>query len=447
MTVYETTLEFNFDGLVGPTHNYAGLAPGNLASQAHKAEVSNPRAAAQQSLAKIKRLHDLGVPQGVLPPQPRPNVDLLRRLGFTGDDARVLRHAQRDTPHLLAAASSGSCMWTANAATVCPSPDAADGRVHLTPANLAAALHRASEAAATAKILKAVFHDPQRFVHHEPLPPASGFSDEGAANHTRFCHDFDDHGIQFFVYGNHDRSAGEFGPRRFTARQSRQACEAVARLHQLDPKRTVFARQHPDAIDAGVFHNDVIAVGHRDLLFCHQSAFADQQATLDALTKASSGRLKIVEVTSNQVTLDDAVSTYLFNSQIVTSGDGRTFIIAPTQCQDNPDTSALLQTLVDDGTFDGVQYVDVHQSMNNGGGPACLRLRVVLTPEEQRAVAPGIVFNDALHRALSGWIDRHYRDRLTPNDLADPDLLRENREALDELTSLLGIGSVFDFQT
>lgn len=447
MNQMHDTLEFNFDGLVGPTHNYAGLAPGNLASQASKARPSSPQNAALQGLAKMRRLHALGVPQAVLPPQPRPDVQLLRRFGFTGDDAAVLVKARDDAPHLLAAACSASSMWTANAATVCPSADAADGRVHFTPANLIAALHRANETAQTAATLRAVFPDPQRFAHHPALPATRDTGDEGAANHTRLCDGFDRPGVQLFVYG--DPAAGDGdgdGPKRFNARQARAASVAVARMHGLRPEATVFARQHPDVIDAGVFHNDVIAVGHRELLFCHELAFADRDGTHEALRRAAGDRLRIVEVSQTQVALPDAVSTYLFNSQIVTTGDGRTVLIAPAQCRRHAGVAGLLQGLTTDGVFDAVEYVDVDQSMDNGGGPACLRLRVVLSPQERAAMSAGVVFDESLDARLADWIGRHYREQLAPEDLADPRLLTECHEALDELTGLLGLGALYPFQ-
>src|SRR5215475_8689569 len=109
--------EINFDGLVGPTHHYAGLSSGNLASEGHAGEVSNPRAAALQGLEKMRFVAGLGVGQAILPPQPRPDIGLLRRLGFEGTDGAVLARARRSAPELLSAASSASAMWVANAAT------------------------------------------------------------------------------------------------------------------------------------------------------------------------------------------------------------------------------------------------------------------------------------------------------------------------------------------
>jgi succinylarginine dihydrolase len=438
--------EINFDGLIGPTHHFAGLAPGNLASWLHRDQTSNPRAAAHQGLAKMQQLRSLGVPQAVVPPQPRPNTELLRRLGFSGDDATVLSKANREAPHLLAAASSGSSMWTANAATVCPSADARDGRVHFTPANLVTSLHRASETDVTARVLKAIFHDERFFVHHDALPSSTDMGDEGAANHSRFTDKFNDAGVQLFVFGS-DRNARDHStPARFAARQTRQACESVARLHRLDPKRVVFAKQNPVAIDAGVFHHDVIAVGHRQLLFCHDAAFAEPQRVYESVRKATRNQIRIVEVGSDRLRLQDAVSTYLFNSQIVTTGDHQTVLVAPDHCRRNADVKSLLDELVADGTFDSVTFVDVDQSMDNGGGPACLRLRVVLTDDQQAAIVQGVLLTDQLHRKLSNWIDRHYRETLSTRDLADPNLLTESRAALDELSGLLDLGSIYDFQ-
>ena len=51
-----TAREFNFDGLVGPSHNYAGLSFGNVASFSNVKSASNPKQAALQGLAKMRAL-------------------------------------------------------------------------------------------------------------------------------------------------------------------------------------------------------------------------------------------------------------------------------------------------------------------------------------------------------------------------------------------------------
>ncbi|MGL5358123.1 MAG: N-succinylarginine dihydrolase, partial [Shewanella sp.] len=87
--------EANFDGLVGPTHNYAGLSFGNVASVTHAAQIANPKAAAKQGLQKAKALADMGLIQGMLAPQERPDLNTLRRIGFSGSDANVLQQAAK----------------------------------------------------------------------------------------------------------------------------------------------------------------------------------------------------------------------------------------------------------------------------------------------------------------------------------------------------------------
>ena len=449
--VDDGTIEANFDGIVGPTHNYSGLAAGNLAATAHAGQRSNPRAAALQGLAKMKALADLGFAQGVLPPQERPDVAALRRVGFRGSDLQVLARVAAEAPQLLSASSSAASMWVANAATVSPAPDTADHRVHFTPANLASSFHRAIEAGQTARTLSAIFADPVHFAHHSPLPAAPQFGDEGAANHTRLCARYGDPGVELFVYGrlgfDESRSPSRV-PSRYPARQTRAASMALARLHGLDASRCVFAQQNPDAIDAGVFHNDVIAVGNRDVLFFHEQAFAEPERTLDETRRALGGTaLNAILVPAAAVSLGDAVSTYLFNSQLLSRPDGTMLLVAPAECREHPRVSAWLDTLLSTGgPIAAIRTFDLRESMQNGGGPACLRLRVVLDAAARAAVCPGVWIDDRSHRLLVEWVTAHYRDRLLPGDLADPALLDECRSALDRLTVLLGLPSLYPFQ-
>jgi len=444
-----STLEANFDGLVGPTHNYAGLSFGNVASRQNEKSAANPLAAARQGLRKMKQLADLGFAQGVLPPQERPSLRLLRELGFGGKEADALAKAAKEAPELLAAASSASAMWTANAATVSPSADTPDRRVHFTPANLCSKLHRAIEHEATRRALEAVFADREHFVVHEALPGTPALGDEGAANHTRFCGEYGARGVEFFVYGRSEYQAAP-QPKRFPARQTFEASRAVAHRHGLAEDATVFAQQHPEVIDAGVFHNDVIAVGNRNTLFCHERAFLAQQTVYDELRKklaAHGAALHVIEVPDAQVSVADAVSSYLFNSQLLSRADGSQMLVVPQECRENARVAEYLDELAArSGPIGEVRAFDLRESMKNGGGPACLRLRVVLDDDERAAVAPGVWIDDTLFTRLDGWIGEHYRDRLAPQDLADPKLLEESRTALDELTQILGLGSLYDFQ-
>ena len=435
-------LEANADGLIGPTHSYAGLSPGNLASSLNKGEASNPRAAVLQGFDKMKRLADLGLPQFVLPPHERPNIGFLRSIGFTGSDAAVLEAAWKQGPSFAAAACSASPMWAANAATVTPSADAADGRVHFTPANLVTNLHRSLEHQQTKRSLDALFPDPTRFAVHDALPPVSHLADEGAANHVRLCADHGEPGVNLFVWG---REAWEDWQGRYPARQTREACEAVFRRH--GASGTVLARQSRAAIDGGTFHNDVVCVGALQTLFHHELAFEDTAGTQDAIRRAAGDRFEpvFVEVSAADLPLDDAITSYLFNSMLIQiPGEDRLTLICPTETRDNARAHAAAHAVAgSNGPIGRVEYVDVRQSMRNGGGPACLRLRVVLTDEELTATNPAMRMTDALHTRLGDWGRKHYRDRLTAADLADPALLDECRGALDELTSILGLGSGF----
>jgi len=443
--------EFNFDGLVGPSHNYGGLAFGNVASQKNEGRTSNPKQAALQGIAKMRALHDLGVPQAVLPPHLRPDMALARRLGFCGDDARVLSSMARQAPHLLAACYSASAMWTANAATVSPSVDSADGRVHFVPANLQNKLHRSIEFETTGRILGAIFKDEQHFCVHPALPSTAALGDEGAANHTRLAEEHGQPGLQVFVYGETVANGSAPRPQVYPARQTLEASAAVARLNQVPAERAIFVQQDPGVIDAGVFHNDVIAVGNGRLLFHHEQAFLQRGEAVKRICEAyaavTGDTMVNIEVPTDAVPVEDAVSSYLFNSQLVSLPGGRTALIAPIECQENPRVSAYVQSLLQsDAALDEVHHFDLRQSMQGGGGPACLRLRVVLTEAEQAAIAPGVIFSDALEQSLIAWVNRHYRDELRAEDLADPALLRENQAALDALSSLLGLPSIYPFQ-
>jgi len=437
--------EANFDGLPGLTHHYAGLSFGNEASTRHQHQVSNPKLAAQQGLLKMKTLADAGFVQGVIPPHERPNVAILRQIGFTGNDAQVVEKAFRQTPQLLSTVSSSSAMWVANAATVSPSTDSADGRVHLTVANLNNKFHRAIEAPTTAALLRGIFRDAKHFTVHDALPQVAMFGDEGAANHNRFSHAYGEPGVQLFVYGREEGGGSQL-PRRYPARQTREASEAVARLHQLDPQRTVLVQQNPAVIDHGVFHNDVIAVSNQQVLFCHQRAFLHQPELLATLREKIPG-FTPVEVPDDCVSVADAVSTYLFNSQLLSKANGKMLLVLPEEARQHPGVWHYLCSLVESGgMIDELQVFDLRESMCNGGGPACLRLRVVLNDAQQVAVNPAVMMNDQLFVTLNRWVEKYYRDRLRHEDLADPQLLLEGREALDELTQLLNLGNVYRFQ-
>ena len=383
-----------------------------------------------------------------MPPQGRPNFRLLRSLGFSGTDADVLARAYREAPVILACAWSAAPMWTANAATVSPSADSLDGRVHFTAANLNNKLHRSEEHVQATRTLRAIFGNSEHFMVHDPLPSVPAFADEGAANHTRFAASHGAAGVEFFVYGRVEFDPSAPAPKKYPARQTLEASQAIARLHGLDPARTVFASQNPDVIDQGVFHNDVIAVGNGNVLFYHEQAFADEAGTLDALRRAlavAGTELHPVRVATSQVAVGDAVASYLFNSQLLSKADGRMALVVPHECRENAAVADYLAGLLAGrGPIDELIEFDLRQSMRNGGGPACLRLRVALTDAEAAAMHQGVIMTETLYAQLVAWVERHYRDRIETQDLMDPQLALECAAALEELTRILGLPGLYD---
>jgi succinylarginine dihydrolase len=438
--------EINFDGLVGPTHNYGGLSLGNVASEKNEGRSSNPRAAALQGLAKMRFVHDLGVEQAVLPPPLRPSLRTLRALGFRGPDEEILASVARtpDGEHLLRLCASSSAMWAANAATVAPSSDTSDGRVHIVAANLQTMFHRAIEAETTFALFERLFADERRFAVHAPLPGGGQLADEGAANHTRL--EVNGRAAHVLAWGK--RVFGEAnGPKKYPARQSYEASATLARVLQLDPKHALIAQQHPTGIDQGAFHTDVLAVGHRNFLMMHELAFADGRALTDELRSRLGDELVIATVDNAELPVADAVTAYPFNSQLIEVPDGSLAIVAPIEAQENRRARAFLDGIVaGDNPVRALHFIDVRQSMDNGGGPACLRLRVPLTAEERASVHGNVFFTDKLGAELEAWVNAHYRDRLASKDLGDPALYREIMTALDELATLLDLGDYYDFQ-
>jgi succinylarginine dihydrolase len=412
-------VEINFDGIVGPSHNYAGLSLGNLASASHAGDVSYPRGAALQGLAKMRHNLGLGLVQGFLLPLPRPNAAFLDAIGADGSEDR----------RLTAAAWSASSMWTANAATVSPAPDTADGRCHLTAANLVTMPHRSQEWPDTARQLRLAFADGAHFAVHDAVPPC--FGDEGAANHMRMCAGHGTAGLEIFVYG---KSGGAF-----PARQHEQASRAVARLHGLDPARTLFVEQNPEAIAAGAFHNDVVAVANERVLFTHEQAFADPAGTYAAI-REKLPEAEIVVVPAAAVSLEDAIRSYLFNAQLLTLPTGEMALVVPTEAADHPRVHAwLLDMLGSNGPIRKVLPVDVRQSMANGGGPACLRLRVVADPAR---VDPRFLLDPDKAGRIEAVIAKHWPETIAPAELGSEALAERVIAARIALLEAVDLGEL-----
>ncbi|MBR0551827.1 N-succinylarginine dihydrolase [Stakelama marina] len=411
--------EINFDGIVGPSHNYAGLSPGNLAATRNRGMASAPRAAALEGIAKMRANLALGLAQGFFLPQPRPDHGWLE--GLATDYAEA-------PPHLQAQALSASSMWAANAATVSPAPDTLDGKCHLTVANLVTMPHRSHEWRFTLAQLEAAFADPAFAVHGPVTPP---FGDEGAANHMRLATAHDRPGVEVFVYG----LTG--GP--FPARQHRDASEAIARMHRLDPASTIFVQQSEQAISAGAFHNDVVAVANEQVLFTHELAYQDRDAFYAEL-RDKMPDIEIIEVPASRVSLEDAVASYLFNAQLVTLPKGGMALVLPAEARENANVWSWLQELVaGNGPIRHLEVVDVRQSMANGGGPACLRLRVVADPA---TIDPRFLVDNAKLDRLAKVVEEYWPERIDPSEIADPALIariERAHRALLEATDCVGL--------
>ena len=430
--MHEKLSEINFDGLVGPTHHYGGLSSGNTASTKHHAQIAHPKEAALQGLAKMKELSALGINQAILPPLFSPKLEVLRELGFSGTPAQIIEKAYKVSPRLLSSIYSAASMWVANAAVMTPSRDTQDLKAHFSIANLSTHFHRSIEARERYLIFKAFFSESSLFTVHPSLPSGGQvFCDEGSANHTRFfCRDENEEekreGVHLFVYGHHVFSKNKTMPIKFASRQSFEASSAIARRHQI--KHVFFARQHPKTIDAGVFHNDVICVGHENFLFLHEHAFEDQERVLTQLKemflRLNGVPLGVFVIKEKNLSLNEVVETYLFNSQLLTLPTNQMLLLAPLECQQNKKVSHFLEQLVLSGKtpISQVKYVDLTQSMQNGGGPACLRLRVFLSPSQITKCHPNIFFSDILYESLVTWVKKHYRDSLSLEDLLDPSL-------------------------
>lgn len=451
-------IEANFDGLVGPTHHFGGLGVGNLASQSHGGHVAKPRGAAIQGIEKMRLVASLGVAQAILPPQHRPDLRMLQRLGLDtfgldqfgvgGNHAQVLRAAYEASPRLLSAACSASSMWAANAATVSAAPACRDGKTHLTIANLSSSLHRSLEPSQTLKLFRRIFHE-NSFVVHPPLPHCVSLRDEGAANHMRLTDRNGTRGIDIFVYGSDSldghKSNDAIAPSRFFPRQGLDASKAIARLHRLDMSSTFFLKQHPAAIDAGAFHNDVVAVSHHNIWLHHQLAYEADDATFNRIeqrfTELTGESLLRHEISSDELPLQDAVNSYLFNGQILSRRDDHSMtIVCPAQVQETPAALAVVKQLIaGEGPITDFRSVDLRESMNNGGGPACLRLRVPMSEAQWQSLPPGVRFTDTLADRLCEIVERHYPETLSLDDLLESDLIDVSRRATHAIRHALGL--------
>jgi succinylarginine dihydrolase len=433
----EALIEVNVDRIVAPTHHHGGLGVANRAAWRNRHLVSSPRAAALQGIRKMRLAADAGAVQLALPPTPRPDRAVLARMGVSSS-----RLADTDVRDLVAASSSSASMWVANSATFTSSIEAADGRPHLTPANLVSSFHRASEVRHTTRLLRRVF-DPARFVHHPALPASMAVRDEGSANHFCLARGPSQRGVHLFVFGARvlgepARAGGEH------ARQTHEASAAIARLHRLDPQRTVFGQESRQAIAAGAFHADLVMLACGEILFFHEDSLADNEAVEAELTckyrEATGRQLHLLAVPHSMLTLEQAIDSYVFNSQVVEARSGGRLLLAPAQAETMAAARHALKMLVEHpaSAIDALHFVELTESMNNGGGPACLRLRLALTPAEVASLPPRMRIDSERCRELEAWVERSYRSELSIEDLGSAALVDECERAQVSIAEILG---------
>lgn len=426
-----TIVEVQADRIVGPTHHFAGLGVGNVASAEHAWQPSNPAAAALQGLDKMRLVARLGVPQVILPPHPRPHTDLLLSLGFGDEPGERWSLAAKENPSLLSAAFSCSAMWTANAATVAPGVDCSDRHTHLVVANLSASVHRAIESEQTLADLRYVFGSIASV--HPPLLGGTPLRDEGAANHMRLAGTFASQGLHLFVHGDQSPES-----QKHFARHTLKASRAIARVMGLSEENTFHFKQHPKAIDAGAFHNDVVAASHLDTFIHHEDAFYEPDEALERLRQQFREKtgfaLKHIVVTGEQLPLEEAIGTYLFNSQLVSApAESRPVLICPAEVEQSVSARRLVNDWIDSGLIAGVHYVDLKLSMSGGGGPACLRLRVPIEASQLNQLPASSLWTEDLDHDLRALIHQSYPTHVTIDELADLEFIQQARIATETI--------------
>ena len=435
--------EINFDGLIGPTHNYSGLSEGNNASKKNCSSPSNPKDAALQGIKKAEILIACGLEQGFFLPHERPFIPGLKKLGFSGTDAEILSSAFNHSKVLLSNFSSASSMWAANAATISPSPDTLDNKIHLTPANLNTMFHRSSETEFTYRQCKIIFRK-EYFEIHNPAVTISGYGDEGAANHLRISKSHNEKGFEIFVYGE----SGFKTAKKSVKRQALEVSRSIALNHKLDMQNTFFLQQNYQAVEEGSFHNDIVSLSNENVFIAHEKAFQNKDDLNEMLNVLESkiDNFQYIEISNSEIPLKDIINSYLLNSQLITNGENEMQLILPEEVKGYENCMSWLDKLKQISDVKLFDFVDIRQSMMNGGGPACLRLKVILNDEERDSLNQNFLMNNERLESIKSLVEREYRDVLYPDDLKDPKLLDESRRILDELTQIFGTGSIYEFQ-
>ena len=406
------------DTIIGPTYHYGGLALGNTHSLDHKHVVANPKKAALQGLSKMKLLRDHGISQYVLPAYVRDYKGLVQ--GYynnQGDFEDNLKRLYDENLDIFSSFFSASSAWLANAWTMTPSIDSSDGRYHVSPASLNACFHRQLDVKQTIAILTNRLCSKTYITCHHPSP----FFDEGAANMIRLS--AGGKGLYLFVSGSSDT-------KRFKSRHDKRSWQRLVSQHQLDPDYVIYLTQHPDAIDAGVFHNDVISFGVDDLLVVHENAFVDQPNYCDTILEryfsCFGTDLTLIQIPDSILPLKDAVNSYFFNSQLVRKDDNRYLLLVPSRCKGLPVMDYFVSIVAKKWESQlEIMVCDVEESIKNGGGPACLRNSMDVYDD------PKLIFDDRYLFTLEKYddfvrlVNQYYPSSLELNDFLSVSFLND----------------------
>ena len=428
--------EVYFETLPGMTHCYED-------------EIANPKEAALQLLNKMKFLDSLGIKQVVLPPQEHPYMPLLKRIGFEGTTKDKLTSLKKAAPWLI----PQICMSSNHRnATVCPSIDSANSHLHFTPANQASSFMRSQDTEPTNRLLKALFKNPVFFEIHPPLPAVEFFYDEGAKNHFRFCKNYGSPGVQLFTFGkSYQPSLTPLPfPEKIAARQSKEASEAITRLHRTYPGHNVFAFQNPNAIDLGTSHSDLLAISNQNLLLIHSRALWKQSDIIKQLKKlvadVSGTELTVIEITEKQLALKAALESHFFNSQIITLSDNSMTLISSNTCKEF-ESGFLKEILEDnDNPIGSIHFVDLSEINKKGGGPASTCLQVVMNASELSEISESVFFRESLYHQLVDHVNKSYPTSLSITDLSDPNLYLKFMDSLNEICHILNLKGIYSFQ-
>lgn len=371
------------DCMPGPTSHFGGHSIGNIASMTSKNMPSNPKKAAIEWLDKVSLVQSLGAKQIVLPPHRRP----------------LIHHANHPRLENL----SSGFIWMANAGHFIPATDTTLHAHQFIPANMKSGHHRKNEHRFHAYWIKQILKNINHHIH-SPLRAC----DEGAANAIRLWKN--NQSIFILVHG-HPKTA-------FPSRQSKDSFNELQSLVKL--KNLIILQQKSKAIDHGVFHNDVISFGFKNVLFCHEHSFEDQKNQLYQLNQlflnTTKSKLHIIQINEQDLPLTECIDTYLFNSQVILINNKIT-LLSPKAAKRNEKSFKIIQEWIANDYIHDVKFIDINSSLMNGGGPACLRLCIYLLDSEIHAIPRQFWLTSKKINELKQIIETKYPSSLDLSDI------------------------------